>query len=101
VTGPVMTEDSSEFVSQVWLADIDGSNAYQATFGDKSSENPRWSPDGTLLAFSAKRLEKSRLYVMRLTGGESDMLTDGKQEIADYRWSPDGSRIAVVMTDAP
>src|ERR1043165_7189076 len=27
VTAPVMTDDTSEFVSQAWLADIDGSNA--------------------------------------------------------------------------
>ena len=101
VTAPVMTDESSEFVAQVWLSDIDGSNANQATFGDKSSENPRWSPDGALLAFTARRLEKSRLYIMRITGGESEMLTDGKNAVGDYRWSPDGRRIAIVMTDVP
>ena len=101
VTRPVMTDDRSEMVAQIWLAGTDGSEAHQATFGDKSSENPRWSPDGQSLAFTSKREDKSRLYVMRLGGGESEPLTDGKADVGDYRWSPTGDRIAFLMTDAP
>ena len=101
VTDPVMTEDRSEFVVQIWLAATDGSGAYQATFGEKSSDNPRWSPDGRFLAFTSKRGEKSRLYVMRLEGGESEPITDDKADAGDFRWSPDSARIAVLITDAP
>ncbi len=99
VTQPLMTDEKSEVVSQIWLSALDRDDNYQATFAERSSENPRWSPDGRLLAFTSKRDEKTRLYVMRLSGGEADPLTDAKSEVVDYRWSPDGSRIAVVMTD--
>jgi dipeptidyl aminopeptidase/acylaminoacyl peptidase len=101
VTEPVMTDEKSEFVAQIWLANTDGSDAYQATFGEKSAENPRWSPDGRFLAFTSKRGEKSRLYVMRLAGGEAEALTDGKSDVGDMRWSPDSRSIAFVMGDAP
>ena len=101
VTGPVMTDEKSEYVTQIWLAGTDGSDACQATFGDTSSDNPRWSPDGRFLAFTSKRADKkSRLYVMRLSGGEPEPLTDGKADVGDYRWSPDGTQVAFVMTDA-
>ncbi len=99
VTAPVMTDEKSEQVTQIWLAGTDGAGAYQATFGEKSSENPRWSPGGTLLAFTSKRDEKSRLYLMSLAGGEPEPLTDGKSDAGDYRWSPDGSQIALIVTD--
>src|SRR5438105_15706907 len=70
VADPVMTEEKSECVAQIWLAGTDGADPYQATFGERSSENPRWSPDGRSIAFTSKRDEKSRLYIMRLAGGE-------------------------------
>jgi Tol biopolymer transport system component len=38
----------SEYLTHVWTANSDGSDAYQMTFGDKSSSNPDWSPDGKM-----------------------------------------------------
>ena len=51
VSAAVMTPDKSEFVSQIWVANSDGTGAVQLTYAEKSSVNPRWSPDGTKLAF--------------------------------------------------
>src|SRR5512138_3196456 len=39
------------FVTQIWLADSASGKSFQLTRGDKSSTNPRWSPDGKWLAF--------------------------------------------------
>lgn len=101
VNEAVMTADKSEFVTQIWLADTDGKNAFQITFGDKSSTNPKWSPDGNWIAFTSNRKDnRNNLYVLRAAGGEAEMLTDLKSSIADFNWSPDGNRIAFVMTDA-
>src|SRR5215207_10787954 len=52
---PVMTPDRSEFVTQIWVADIDGSNQRQLTSGEKSATNPKWSPDGSSIAFTSMR----------------------------------------------
>ncbi|HLJ56779.1 MAG TPA: S9 family peptidase [Chthonomonadaceae bacterium] len=101
VTTFAMGDEQSDQVTQIWLADTDGRGARQVTFGEKSSDNARWSPDGSMLAFTSKREEKSRLYVMRLAGGEPEPLTDGKSDAGDYRWSPDGTRLAVIIQDAP
>jgi dipeptidyl aminopeptidase/acylaminoacyl peptidase len=101
VNEAVMTADKSEFVTQIWLADTDGKNAFQVTFGDKSSTNPRWSPDGNRIAFTSNRKDnRNNLYVLRASGGEAEPLTDLKANISDFNWSPDGKWIAYAMTDA-
>ncbi len=101
VSSPVMTPDKSEFVTQIWLANTDGTGAVQLTYAEKSSDNPRWSPDGQMLAFTSARSGKNNLYVLRLIGGESEQLTDVKSAVNNFQWSPDGSRIAFVMRDGP
>src|SRR5579871_462518 len=101
VTEPVMTEEKSEYLTHLWLANADGSDAYQATFGEKGSQNPRWSPDGSYLAFTSKRGEKTTLYALRSGGGEAEPLTDPKTDVGDYRWAPDSRNIAFLMTDQP
>ena len=101
VSGPVMTPDKSEFVTQIWLANSDGSEAVQLTYAEKSSDNPRWSPDGKMLAFTSGRSGKPNLYVLRLVGGESEQLTDVKSGVGNFAWAPDGTRIAFVMREAP
>ena len=51
VNEAIMSADKSEFVTQIWLANTDGTNAFQITFGDKSSTNPKWSPDGNWILY--------------------------------------------------
>jgi dipeptidyl aminopeptidase/acylaminoacyl peptidase len=99
VTEPVMTDEKSEYLTQIWLAKADGSEAFQATHADKSSQNPKWSPDGKALAFTSKRKEKSALFLLRLDGGEAEPLTEAKEDIDAFEWSPDGTQIAFTMPD--
>ena len=46
VTDAVMTPERSEYVSQIYVANSDGTAATQLTFADKFSPNPQWAPDG-------------------------------------------------------
>lgn len=100
VSDPVMTADRSEYVSQVWMATADGRENVQLTFADKSSTNPKWSPDGNWLAFTSARKEnRNNLYLLRVAGGEAEPLTDLKGSVADFDWSPDGRSIAYTSAD--
>ncbi len=101
VAEAVMTEDRSEFVSQIWIANADGSDATQMTFAAKSSSNPIWSSDGKWIGFTSERSGKSNLYRMRVAGGEAEQLTDVKSGVGLFAWSPDNRQIAFVMTDPP
>jgi len=101
VNEAVMTDDKSEFVTQIWMANIDTKNNIQLTFGDKSSTNPKWSPDGNWIAFTSNRKEnRNQLYVLSLNGGEAEPLTEGKSAVINFAWSPDGRSIAFTMSDA-
>jgi dipeptidyl aminopeptidase/acylaminoacyl peptidase len=100
VSEAMTTPDKSEYVSQIWMATVDGRENFQVTFADKSSTNPKWSPDGNWIAFTSTRKEnKSNLYLLRVGGGEAEPLTDVKSGVSDFEWSPDGRSIAFAMTD--
>src|SRR5262244_627788 len=72
VNEAVMTADKSEFVSQIWLANIATKQNTQLTFGEKSSANPKWSPDGNWIAFTSNRKDnRNQLYVLSINGGEA------------------------------
>ena len=91
-------EDANEYRSAVWLAAADGSAPPRRfTSGEKADADPRWSPDGTQLAFTSNRADKaSQLYVMPVAGGEPRKLTSLKEDVTQAAWSPDGTRIAFV-----
>ena len=90
-------DEANEYHQAIWLAPTDGSAPpRQFTSGPKDAQ-PRWSPDGTQLAFVSGRGDekaKRQLYVMPVAGGEPRKLTDLKEDIGEPVWSPDGTRIA-------
>jgi dipeptidyl aminopeptidase/acylaminoacyl peptidase len=59
------------FVTQIWLAETGNKGrTLQLTRGEKSSTNPRWSPDGEWLAFTSNRFEdKNQIFVINPAGG--------------------------------
>src|SRR5215211_146063 len=87
--------EANEYRQSIWLAPTDRSAPpRQFTAGPNDAE-PRWSPDGTQLAFVAKRDgDKRQLYVIPIAGGEARRLTELKEDVGEPAWSPDGSRIA-------
>lgn len=66
-----------------------------------SLSSPRWSPDGTRLAFLAKDplSKQTQVFVLPRNGGNARRATDNKQGVDDYSWSPDGKSIAFVAQD--
>ena len=100
VNEAVTTADKSEFVTQIWLANLSTKQNVQLTFGDKSSSNPKWSPDGKWIAFTSNRKDnRNNLYRLSLDGGEAEPLTDLKSSVANFEWSPDGRYLAYTTTD--
>jgi len=91
--------DEKDEVSDLWIVPGDGSAPPRRLTTAKGKESsPAWSPDGTRLAFSAKREgdEVAQLYLLDLAGGEARRITELTLGAREPRWSPDGSRIAFV-----
>ncbi len=88
------------FVTQVWLVEVGAGRNIQLTRGEKSSTNPRWSPDSTWLAFTSNRIDdKNQIFVINPAGGEAIQLTKSETPIANFAWSEDGRSIAYTATE--
>jgi len=96
VTVSSIDREENAYRSSIWLVASDGSTAPRRfTAGPKADTTPRWSPDGTNLAFASDReRDKKQVYVMPADGGEAMRLTDLKEDASELAWSPDGTRIA-------
>jgi dipeptidyl aminopeptidase/acylaminoacyl peptidase len=93
-----LSEDKDEYLSNIWLVDGAGGEPRRFTTGPRQDTAPRWSPDGSRLAFVSEReaKKKGQLYVMPAQGGEPTRLTDLKNGVGAPEWSPDGTRLAFV-----
>ena len=93
-----LSEERDQYLSNIWLVTAAGGTPRRLTTGDRRDAAPRWSPDGTRLAFVSQRhgQKRSQLYVMPLDGGESVRLTELAQGVAEPVWSPDGTRLVFV-----
>jgi dipeptidyl aminopeptidase/acylaminoacyl peptidase len=86
----------------IWLVDTDGSGERRFTTGVTTEGSPAWSPDGGMLAFTAKRDgEKAQLHVIPIGGGEAEELTDMPLGVSNPKWMPDGKRILFVSPMIP
>ena len=88
--------------TRIWTVDTSGGRAEPLTHGKKGDRCPRWSPDGTKLAFtSAGEGEKDRpqLYLIAATGGDARQVCTLPNGVSDLAWSPDGSKIAFISLE--
>jgi dipeptidyl aminopeptidase/acylaminoacyl peptidase len=81
--------------SALWIMHADGSRNRFLTKGS----NPRWSPDGTRIAFLHDgEPSGTQLFVRYMDAeGATSQITRVTEPVGDIRWSPDGKQIAFSM----
>ena len=74
---PTVSDRSVVFVyaDDLWMADRDGGSARRLTTHEGTESLPHFSPDGSMIAFSAQYGGNTDVYVMPATGGEPKRLT--------------------------
>jgi Tol biopolymer transport system component len=82
---------------EIWTSAVDGSTALQLTHYGVESGSPRWSPDGTEIAFDVTDQGNADIYVISSTGGQPRRLTAGRVMIVSQR----GRAMAKQFTSLP
>lgn len=78
----------------LWRSRIDGTERQQLTDAPVAAFLPRWSPDGTQIAYvDLQSGQPWKIFLISAQDGTAQELVGGKDAVADPNWSPDGKRI--------
>ena len=78
----------------IWRSRVDGTGRLQLSDPSITAWFPRWSPDGTRIAFTGTSPGKpTKIYLVPANGGTAELLTPGPDTEIDPNWSPDGNSI--------
>src|SRR5690242_10047489 len=90
--------------SNLWIVHTDGSRNRALTSGNFDDSSPRWSPDGSQLAFLSNRDGSPQIYRRWMDTGETAKITNLTAPPEGIAWSPDGRWISftcLVHRDPP
>ncbi len=82
--------------TRIWVKPA-GGEARELALGGGSQSRPRFSPDGSRLAYQSG----GQVWICDLAGGERHPLTSLSGGASGQAWSPDGRWIAFVSTTVP
>jgi len=78
----------------LWRMRADGSERVQLTFSPLVAYMPRWSPDGSEIAFMGQLPGKPwQVYLIAADGGTPERLVPSDRDQGDPGWSPDGRQL--------
>ncbi len=94
-SGDIMTD---RMRPTIWLIDTASGEHSPLVGGPGAHQTPRWSPDGTRIAYlSTAEGGAAQLYVRWIATGESVRITGLTNTPSSIAWSPDGKQLAYVM----
>ena len=79
--------------NNIWIVERKGGDARRLSSFQGQSSNPKISPDGTMVAFSADYAGNTDVYVVPVSGGEPARLTWHPGADAVQGWTPDGTKV--------
>ena len=96
--------EKNKRIRHIWRINSDGSNSIKMTNGENGESSPRWSPNGSVIAFIAERGKSddanNQIFVISNHGGEAEPLTNHETGVSNIQWSLDGKFIYFLASDA-
>jgi tricorn protease len=92
---PTVSADQIAFVyaNDIWAVSRSGGEAHRITTASGAEVDPRFSPDGSLIAFTGEYDGNVDVYVVAATGGTPERLTYHPDADRVRGWTPDGQRV--------
>src|SRR6187549_2489683 len=87
------TQIAFVYAGDVWLVGKEGGAAVRLTSSPGEESFPRFSPDGTKVAYSASYDGNVDVFVIPSAGGEPNRLTYHPMNDRVIGWTPDGKRV--------
>ncbi len=81
------------YAEDLWVANIDGSQPRRLTVDEGVESNPKFSPDGKFIAFSAQYEGNTDVYIIPVEGGVPKRLTWHPSADIVRGFTPDGKNI--------
>src|SRR5438067_9154662 len=83
---------------QLLVADADGADPQTIVTSNEPLLSPKWSPDGSRLAYVSFENKKPVVYVQSLATGQRMAVANFRGSNSSPAWSPDGRRLLVTLT---
>ncbi len=97
----VINKEANRGKRSIWLVSAKGGNATEFITSDKNDDTPRWSPDGSRVAFLSTRAGAPQIFVANADGGNAHQVTNVPEGVSEFIWSPDGKSFAFVTDVYP
>ncbi|WP_431276433.1 Tol-Pal system beta propeller repeat protein TolB [Variovorax ureilyticus] len=82
----------------LWVADSDGENAQAALASPEPIISPRWSSNGSQLAYVSFESRKPVVYVHNVASGQRRLVANFRGSNSAPAWAPDGNTLAVTLS---
>ncbi len=80
--------------ADIWVVNFKTGVSRRLTTDEANDTNPRWSPDGSKIAFISGRSGTPQVWMIPMDGGEARQLTEISTGAAGVKWSPTGTHLA-------
>ena len=83
--------------SNLWQISIDGDDHRPLYSGLNNIRSPRWSPNGSKLAYISNDTGSQQIHVRWMDDGETAVISQLQQSPSSLSWSPNGKWLAFTM----
>jgi len=96
-------EEPGGAYSELYVASVKNGEIRPFITGKVNISSPRWSPDGSAIAFLTRRGKgaKTQVWIIPFDGGESRQVTHAPSGVLFFRWHPSGKKIGYISAAPP
>jgi dipeptidyl aminopeptidase/acylaminoacyl peptidase len=90
---------TNEYAHELDLVDVATGRIRTLTHTRPRVDDPRWSLDGSELAFTDEVDKKPQVFILPMDGGEAEQATHADEGVESYSWRPDAGAIAYIAPE--